>query len=339
MKIAFTGDLVLQEVLQPPYEIFGTLKKALEKDKIALCVNLESPIIQEDMKPVKNKITLFALSEAIEYLQYLDTFLINLSNNHINDYGNLSANLTQERLQENALPFYGVGLKKDKEKSFVINEENKIINIAFCTRSSDFTGSKLFADDDFIGGFSPDLKLIRSLRDKYKNHSIIVSIHWGKENITYPEMEKRLLGRNIIDAGADLIIGHHPHIIQPCEIYRGKHIFYSLGNFYFDDIHFELRGEKFLNKSLKHQKIGLIPIVLINEGKLSIAEIWKVRVINKKIDLQKKVKLHKLKIPLNLYTCFQPIHQRCESLLFRLRWEGLLFRLQRKARKILGFNL
>ena len=326
MKIAFTGDLVLQEVQQPPYEIFGTLKKELEKDKVALCVNLESPIIQEDMEPVKNKITLFALSKAIEYLQYLDTFLINLSNNHINDYGNPSANLTQERLQENALPFYGIGLKKDKEKSFVINEENKIINIAFCTRSSDFTGSKLFADDDFIGGFSPDLKLIRSLRDKYKNHSIIVSIHWGKENITYPEMEKRLLGRNIIDAGADLIIGHHPHIIQPCEVYKGKHIFYSLGNFYFDDIHFEERGKKISRKPFKFEKIGLIPIVLINNGKLSIAEIWKVRVINKNIDLQKKVKLHELKIPLYLYTWFQPIHQR---------FEGLLFRLQRKVRKYL----
>lgn len=326
MKIAFTGDLVLQEVHQPPFEIFGTLKKELEKDKIALCVNLESPIIQEDMKPVKNKITLFALSKAIEYLQYLDTFLINLSNNHINDYGNPSAMLTQERLQENALPFYGIGLKKDKEKSFVINEENKIINIAFCARSSDFTGSKLFADNDFIGGFSPDLRLIKSLRDKYKNHSIIVSIHWGKENITYPEMEKRLLGRNIIDAGADLIIGHHPHIIQPCEIYKGKYIFYSLGNFYFDDIHFELGGKNHFKKPLKHQKIGLIPIVLINNGKLSIAEIWKVRVINKKIDLQKKVKLHKLKIPLYLYAWFQPIHQR---------FEGFLFRLQRKVNNVL----
>ena len=68
---------------------------------------------------------------------------------------------------------------------------------------------------------------------KVETALIIVSFHWGTENNSTVTPEQRELGRFAVDMGADLILGHHPHVIQPFELYQGKWIVYSLGNFVF----------------------------------------------------------------------------------------------------------
>ena len=62
---------------------------------------------------------------------------------------------------------------------------------------------------------------------------IIVSFHWGTENKNTPTSEQCELGRLAVEQGAGLVLGHHPHVIQPIEVYQGKSIVYSLGNFVF----------------------------------------------------------------------------------------------------------
>jgi hypothetical protein len=279
MKIAFTGDLVLQELNKNPNFIFGQIVDFMSLNNIKLCINLESPFIQEEMTPVKNKITLYSEAGSVRYIEYLNPFLINLSNNHINDYGDISGRLTCEILESKSLTHFGIGYPEE-EKNLFIDKKLKNIQISFTTRSSDLTGGPLFSGDNFIGPYSPDLSLISNLKNKYTDYSIIVSVHWGIEDITYPEPNKRSLAYDIIDAGADLIIGHHPHIIQPIEIYKGKTIFYSLGNFYFSDIHYFEKGKVKYKKSKRHQKTGLIPIIDITEGIVSIDTIMKVRILN-----------------------------------------------------------
>jgi poly-gamma-glutamate synthesis protein (capsule biosynthesis protein) len=64
--------------------------------------------------------------------------------------------------------------------------------------------------------------------------SVIVSLHWGEEHRRFPREKDRAIARSLIDAGADAILGHHPHILQGAEFYRGAPILYSLGNFIFD---------------------------------------------------------------------------------------------------------
>ena len=59
-------------------------------------------------------------------------------------------------------------------------------------------------------------------------------IHWGFEYDTKPSSRQREIAHKLVDSGADVVIGHHPHVVQPIEIYKGKAIFYSLGNFIFD---------------------------------------------------------------------------------------------------------
>ena len=82
-----------------------------------------------------------------------------------------------------------------------------------------------------------DDNLVRRVADMRRADStavIIVMPHWGWEHHLEPVGQQRILAHRIIDAGADLIIGHHPHTLQTIEDYRGHYIFYSLGNFIFD---------------------------------------------------------------------------------------------------------
>jgi poly-gamma-glutamate synthesis protein (capsule biosynthesis protein) len=64
----------------------------------------------------------------------------------------------------------------------------------------------------------------------------ILSFHWGNEYIHQPSLEQRKLAYKCVEAGVDIIAGHHPHVIQPYEKYKEGHIFYSLGNFCFDNL-------------------------------------------------------------------------------------------------------
>lgn len=68
---------------------------------------------------------------------------------------------------------------------------------------------------------------------KERTSLIVVSFHWGIENKPNPTQEQRELGKFAVDQGADLVLGHHPHVLQTYEMYQGKCIVYSLGNFVF----------------------------------------------------------------------------------------------------------
>nr|WP_319512548.1 ATP-grasp fold amidoligase family protein [uncultured Draconibacterium sp.] len=277
MKIAFTGDIVLQEVNKEPDFVFGSILNFLNSDQIKLCINLESPFITNNMSAVKKKITLYSYTDNVKHLKYLNPYLVNLSNNHINDYGNDSGKLTLKTLISNSISSYGAGYAQEKNYVFIDNK-SKIIQLAFTTRSADMSGEKLFSTADFIGPYPPDLSIIKYFRDKYQNYSIIVNMHWGQEDIKYPEPEKRELAYQIIDAGADLIIGHHPHIIQPVERYKGKLIYYSLGNFYFNDINYIQNGIKKHKRAKKHQREGLMPVFNLKNGDIRSEIVLKIKV-------------------------------------------------------------
>ena len=96
---------------------------------------------------------------------------------------------------------------------------------------------------------------------------IIVSLHWGYEYVPCPSPDQIRIGRTLIDAGADIIIGGHPHVTQSFEIYKKRPIFYSLGNFIFDDTYNPTTRESFIakitvNDSRDSIEAGIIPILI-----------------------------------------------------------------------------
>lgn len=77
-------------------------------------------------------------------------------------------------------------------------------------------------------------KVIQDIKRYKKNNNIvIVTFHWGQEKTYSPTKEQINLAKKVIDNGADLILGHHPHVLQGIQRYKNKHIVYSLGNFCF----------------------------------------------------------------------------------------------------------
>lgn len=272
MLIGFGGDLVVQELPGEPVEIFKEFVDWTYNANIRVCLNLESPFIEKDNLPVKNKLTLGAHADSVRYINYLYPYLLNLANNHINDFGTVSVDFTMDLLEQNSHVYFGVGDARSRNNLYK-DEANKILFIAYVTRSTDFTGSPLFAGGELKGGYEPDPEEVKRLRKEYPDWNLVVNIHWGIEDVYWPEPEKKELGHQLIDCGADLIIGHHPHIIQPYEEYCGKFIFYSLGNFYFPIVHYKTGEVMKEEKLLPHQREGLFPVLDIKPGKIVLKEI------------------------------------------------------------------
>lgn len=259
MKIGYTGDLVLQglECFSP--SIFDELCMYLSEEDIKLVINLESAfIIPTSMTKIKNKVCLGADTINSIFLKKLNPHIVNISNNHINDYGSVGVRCTKNILSELDVSFFGAG-KYDRKENIDIDSSG-IINISFTLRSSDQTGGVLFADQTVDGPYDLDLEQVREISSKYPLSPIVVSVHWGNEDFSIPDPESVRVAHELIDSGATLVIGHHPHIIQPIEKYKGRWIFYSLGNFFFPPIDFEYNGKIYHKTPTFHQRNGLLPI-------------------------------------------------------------------------------
>lgn len=220
MKLNFLGDVVLDK----KYTIDFTLQNFI--------FNLEHPLTCEGI-PVKNKVNFCAERSYIE-----DTFgnlplAVNLANNHIADYGDAAFTKTIEFLKKNNIAYFGAGNEKNNfNNPAIVDFEGK--KIALLGYSCPTTNA-VFGQDISNGSALLDYKKV--LYDIESCHTevdyIVINLHWGDEDIRYPKPDDVQKARMFIDAGADLIIGHHAHVIQSFEKYENKYIFYGLGHFLF----------------------------------------------------------------------------------------------------------
>ncbi|MHB9019560.1 MAG: CapA family protein, partial [Minisyncoccota bacterium] len=157
-------------------------------------------------------------------------------NNHIWDYGKDALLDTLKILKENNILSVGAVENLDEANSLVIKEvrENKIGFLAY----TDLYSNSFEAGRDYPGISSFDLEKVSKQISEIKASGavdiIFVSLHWGDEYEGIAGEKQKEISRKLIDAGADVIVGHHPHVVQEFEEYGGGLIFYSLGNFVFD---------------------------------------------------------------------------------------------------------
>jgi gamma-polyglutamate biosynthesis protein CapA len=179
-------------------------------------VNLESPLVMGC--PITNEGMVFCGDPRnAEGLQFAGVDVANLANNHSNNYGVIGINQTVDILNRiNVLPS-GLGTPAYKD----------IRGVKFA-----FLGyNDLYNDPNLINNIQKDIISVRQSADV-----IIVSFHWGNEYSRFPTDRQKILAHKAIDSGADLIIGNHPHWIEPLEIYQGKAIMYAHGNTIFDQM-------------------------------------------------------------------------------------------------------
>jgi poly-gamma-glutamate capsule biosynthesis protein CapA/YwtB (metallophosphatase superfamily) len=173
--------------------------------------NLESPFFDK-CKVTNEGMTFCADYKAIEGLKFAGFDVLNLANNHILNYGKEGLNQTLNLLNQNKI----VSVYQDPQ---IITIKNSRLG---------FLSFNLLLDNN-------ENKILETVKElKKKADIVIISLHWGNEYQVQPPQSQINLAHKIIDSGVDLIVGHHPHVIQPTEEYKGKLILYSLGNFVFD---------------------------------------------------------------------------------------------------------
>ena len=192
---------------------FSGVKDIFDADDLTI-INLEGTITDETYRADKQ----FAFKGDPEFVNIMTSGGVeaaNLANNHSKDYGTDSYEDTIQNVEAAGIVTFGY------ERTAVMDVKGVKVGLV---------GIYELAD-----GMERQSQVIENI-EKVKSEGaslVIVSFHWGSEKEHYPDDTQKALARIAIDNGADLVLGHHPHVLQGIEEYNGKNIVYSLGNFCF----------------------------------------------------------------------------------------------------------
>jgi len=241
VTLIFVGDIMLDRGVELMVEKYGQGDFKFPFFKIAndlkeadiLFGNLEGPISDKGKK-VGSKYSFRANPKAIEGLKYAGFDILSVANNHIFDYGREAMEDNFKRLKEARIDYVGGGFNENEAYLPLIKEIGKT-KIAFLAYTN--LGSKNWAAKKDRSGIAwlEKKRLIEDVKEAKKLADIVVvSFHFGDEYQLKSNSEQKFFSRLAIDSGADLVIGHHPHVAQEIEKYKDGYIAYSLGNFVFD---------------------------------------------------------------------------------------------------------
>ena len=238
ITIAAVGDIMLGHRAEPylvkegPAYPFVHVLAVLRQAHLVIG-NLESPISARGTAVENKQFTLRVGPVAVEALKSAGIRVVTLANNHILDFGPQALQDTLAILGENGILFAGAGMDLDDARApaFLKVGDRTIAFLSYSlTFPLDFYASagRPGTAPGYREYVRKDIRKARPLADL-----VVVSFHWGAELMASAKDYQQDLGRRSIDWGADLVLGHHPHVLQELEIYRGRLIAYSLGNFVF----------------------------------------------------------------------------------------------------------
>lgn len=224
-SLLFLGDVYLPE----PYAIETSWPDAY-------VFNLEFPITR-CTKGAPHKINLKAERSYIEETFGSKPAAVCIANNHILDYGSQGFEDTVRILELMGVPYFGAGtLRENGNNPLVLAVgDEKVALMGYACVSS----GPVLATRDTPGAMPMEADRVRAdlatACDMGATRRVVL-LHWGAEDVYLPRRESVALARDMVDWGADIVIGAHAHVIQPFEFYKGKAIFYGLGNCIFPDL-------------------------------------------------------------------------------------------------------
>ncbi len=216
------GDHIRQGV-----DPFSGIRELLAAAETTL-INLES-IVSARGAPVRGKqFHLRAPREAVGSLQAAGVDLVGLANNHANDFGDEGLVDALTLLRAGGMQVLGAAESPESAYAAHVFATNRTQRVAVMAVSD-------FAASDKIATTSDRARLSRALGEaNERSDFVVVLVHWGEENTPVVTERQRELARWFVDEGVDLVVGSHPHCVQPLDYYRGRPIAYSLGNLVFD---------------------------------------------------------------------------------------------------------
>ena len=247
--LGFTGDINLADGWyqmnyydRQPDGIYGCLGGGLLSEMNGADIMLINNEFSFSTRgaPLSGKLYTFrAHPKKVEILTQMGVDLVGLANNHIYDYGQDAFFDTLDTLDGAGIDRVGAGrnLQEACTPQYYIVNGRKIAYVA-ATRAEKniMTPAAGTNKEGVLRTYDPALFLQVIAKAKENSDFVVAYVHWGTENSTKLEAAQRTQGKQYIDAGADLVVGAHPHVLQGMEFYRDKPIFYSLGNFWFNDV-------------------------------------------------------------------------------------------------------
>ncbi len=237
IQIVAGGDVMLDSWIEELVRTEGWHYPFVHLDSILsdsdlVFANLEAPFGRQDSAYPKTY-TFQVSPDLVQVLQAGNINMVSLANNHILDFGTEALKETMQLLDKHQIKYSGAGMNlSEARRPAVFETKGKKIAVACYSLTfpvefwaTDSSGGTCFPYHTF---FYKDIR-----RFKAENDLLVISFHWGGELLTAPKEYQLDLAHRAIDAGADLILGHHPHVIQGLEVYKGKLIAYSLGNYVF----------------------------------------------------------------------------------------------------------
>lgn len=244
--LAFAGDVNLDEDSKPVarYDkenkgILGGIGEELVKemnDADIFMLNNEFAYSTRGTEIIEKSYTFRAHPKRVEILKEMGVDIVSLANNHALDFGEEALLDTFTTLEEAGIEYVGAGINLDRAKApvyYTIGDTT----IGYVAASHVIYAMDWYATDKrpgMIGTYDPTLFLASIKEAKENSDFVVVYVHWGKERTHDPVSYQKNLAKKYIDAGADVVIGCHPHVMQGIEFYNGKPIAYSLGNYWFN---------------------------------------------------------------------------------------------------------
>lgn len=247
VTMTFAGDLCLSEgwyTLNKYDETGGALNQCISSDLIGRLKSSDIFMLNNEFAfsdrgtPLNGKYYTFrADTGRASILTELGTDVVSVANNHIFDFGADSFYDTLSTLRENGIPYFGGG--KDYNEAccpvfFIVNGMR--IGFVGASRAEKIRYTPgASADSPGILLTYDNTEYLRVISETKKDCDYLVAyVHWGTEDSHDVTDYQKTMGHQFIDAGADIVVGGHPHVLQGIEYYNGKPILYSLGDFWFN---------------------------------------------------------------------------------------------------------
>ena len=235
------GDVMLDRGVRKRIEenglgyIFEKTGGFIKTRNLSFC-NLECPVSQRGTR--KNGGYAFRADPGfLEAVKTTGFNIVSVANNHMLDFGADALRDTLSNLDNDNIAYAGAGINREEARKPRFVEVNGV-KIALL---ADLDMPMIVAE---VPGntLAPQMSQRRGLLEMQKDiieakkqaDVVLVSFHWGYEYTNYPLKDVTKLAKACVDAGADMVLGHHPHVMQGIEVYKGKPILYSMGNFVFD---------------------------------------------------------------------------------------------------------
>lgn len=242
IRFVFAGDILLSDHVLGAYHKSGSIDGVVDQtfqsvidSSDVFMVNQEFPFSDRGTAAADKQYTFRLPPEKVSLFQEMGIDIVTLANNHALDFGTDALLDTCATLDAAGIYRVGAGANLDEAKMPVIMDiKGKTIGFLGASRVIPVgSWNATSTSPGMLTTYDPTVLIEEIKKARETCDFVIVYVHWGIERDEYPQDYQRTMARQYIDAGADMVIGSHPHVLQGMEYYNGKPIIYSLGNFVF----------------------------------------------------------------------------------------------------------